>query len=151
VPFSKQALIATLERLRREWDNYQSSRNRDGIYRYLSLIFEVVILWAHERKAAEYAKQALRLQRPPVPKISCPFAALIYCSADRERVDYRTRSKWSRLLRYAKVFKDPETLIELVRSRGGINKVAARYARYFGRKAAKAVDCVRVPFRQYCK
>jgi hypothetical protein len=30
-----------------------------------------------------------------------PFAALILCTADRQKVDKRTRSKWSRVLRYS--------------------------------------------------
>jgi len=54
----------------------------------------------HERKAPEYAHRALSVQRrQPVPKIAEPFAVVIYCSADRETVDYRVRSKWSRVLR----------------------------------------------------
>jgi transposase len=47
-----------------------SSGGRDGIYRYLTPLFELVGWWAHERKDKEYAQQALRLQRPPVPKIA---------------------------------------------------------------------------------
>jgi hypothetical protein len=55
-------------------------------------------------------------------------------AADREKVDFRTRSKWARLLRYAKVFKDPdEPLIDFVRRRGGINKCVRRYSRQLGR------------------
>ena len=99
-------------------------------------VFELVTWWAHERKAGEYAQQALRLQRGPVPKITDPFAAIIFCTADREKVDFRTRSKWARLLRYAKVFKDPdEHLIDFVRRRGGIDKVASRYGRRLGRNS----------------
>ena len=136
VPFSVEALKANLERLRDEWDDYRSARDRDGIYCYLSAVFELVSWWSHERKAKEYAKQALRLQRPQAPKIADPFAAIIFCTTDAEKVDFKTRSKWTRLLRYAHVFKDPgETLIDFVRRRGGINKVTARYVRYFGRRA----------------
>ena len=136
VPFSVEALKANLERLQTEWETYRSSRYRGGIYRYLESVFQLVEWWAHERKAKEYAKQALRLQRPPVPKIADPFAAIIFCTADREKVDFKTRSKFVRLLRYAQVFKDPgESLIDFVGHRGGINKVAARYARYFGRNS----------------
>jgi hypothetical protein len=34
-----------------------------------------------------------------------PFAAIILATADREKVDRRTRSKWSRVLRYALEYK----------------------------------------------
>ena len=134
VPFTTEALKANLERLRTEWDNYQASRDRDGIYRYLESVFDLVEWWIFERKAEVYAQEALSLQRPPAPKIADPFAAIIFCTANLEKVDFKVRSKWARLLRYAKVFKDPdESLVEFVRRRGGINKVAVRYARRFGR------------------
>jgi hypothetical protein len=48
----------------------------------------------------------LRSQRPPVPKIADPVAAVIFCTADPQKIDYRVLSKWSRVLRYAAVFKD---------------------------------------------
>jgi hypothetical protein len=34
-----------------------------------------------------------------------PFAAIIRCTADPAKVDKRTRSKWSRMLRYALGYK----------------------------------------------
>jgi hypothetical protein len=108
------------------------------VFRYLNSVFELVMWWAHERKDKEYAQQALRLQRPPVPNIADPFAAIIFCTADREKVDFKTRSKWARLLRYAKVFKDPdESLNDFVRKRGGINRCVRRYSRQLGRQNAQ--------------
>jgi hypothetical protein len=35
IPFTTEALRATLARIRDEWENYQASRDRDGVYRYL--------------------------------------------------------------------------------------------------------------------
>jgi hypothetical protein len=134
IAFSNDALKANLSRLEDEWENYQTSRDRDGIYRYLSPLFELVTWWAQERKAKEYAQQAVRLQRPPVPKISDPFAAIIFCTTDREKIDFKMRSKLARVLRYARVFKDAdESLQDFVKARGGINKCARRYARRLGR------------------
>jgi len=134
VPFTTEALKANLERLESEWDSYQATRDRNGIYRYLNAVFELVEWWAQERKAKEYAQQAIRLQRPPVPKISDPFAAIIFCTADREKIDFKMRSKLARVLRYARVFKDAdESLQDFVKARGGINKCARRYARRLGR------------------
>jgi hypothetical protein len=134
IAFSTDALKANLSRLEDEFETYQTTRDRDGIYRYLEAVFVLVAWWAHERKSREYAQQALRLQRPPVPKIADAFAAVIFCTADPEKVDYRMRSKLARLLRYAKVFKDPdEPLIDFVRRRGGINKCVRRYSRQLGR------------------
>jgi hypothetical protein len=134
IALSTEGLKANLARLENEWENYQNTRDRDGIFLYLGPLFELVTWWDHERKAKEYAQHALRLQRPPVPKIADPFAAVIFCTADREKVDFRTRSKWARLLRYAKVFKDPDkSLSDFVRHRGGINRCVRRYSRRLGR------------------
>jgi hypothetical protein len=135
IAFSTEALKANLERLESEWENYQNTRDRDGIYGYLTAVFELVRWWAHERKSVEYARRALWLRgHRTLVKEPEPFAAVIFCTADPEKVDYRMRSKWSRLLRYAKVFKDPdEPLIDFVRRRGGINKCVRRYSRQLGR------------------
>jgi hypothetical protein len=137
IAFSTEALKANLSRLQHDWQEYQTSRDRDGIYRYLGPLFELVTWWAHERKAIEYARRALSVQRrQPVPNIAEPFAAVIFCTADPEKVDYRTRSKWSRVLRYAADYKDlDEPLRDFVKRKGGINKCAGRYARRLGRGA----------------
>lgn len=135
IAFTTEALKANLERLRDEWENYQTTRDRDGVFLYLSSLFELVTWWSHERKDKEYAQRALRLQRPPVPKITDPFEAIIFCTADAKKADFKTRSKWARLLRYAKVFKAPdESLSDFVRRRGGINRCVRRYSRQLGRQ-----------------
>ena len=135
IAFSTEALKSNLSRLQHEWQDYQTSRDRDGVYCYLGPLFELVTWWAHERKAIEYARRALSVQRrQPVPNIAEPFAAVIFCTADPEKVDYRTRSKWSRVLRYAADYKDlNEPLRDFIKRRGGLNKCAARYARRLGR------------------
>jgi hypothetical protein len=134
IAFSIEALKANLSRLEDEWETYQTTRDRDGIYQYLAAVFELVRWWAHERKSVEYANRALSIQRrQSVPKITEPFAAVIYCTADSEKVDYRMRSKWSRVLRYAAEFKDlDEPLRDFIKRKGGINKCAARYTRRLG-------------------
>ena len=137
ITFSTDALKANLSRLEDEWETYQATRDRDGIYSYLAAVFELVRWWAHEQKAVEYARRALSIQRrQTVPSIAEPFAAVIYCTADPERVDYRMRSKWSRVLRYAADYKDPdESLRDFIKRRGGINRCATRYTRRLGRGA----------------
>ena len=136
IPFTTEALKATLERLESEYWAYQEKRDREAVFGYLNAILETITWWHHAGRAKEYAQQALRLQRPPIPKIRNPVAALIYCSSDREKIDFKTRSKWARLLTYAKVFKDPdEPLIDFVRRRRGINRTVRRYSRLLGRNS----------------
>jgi hypothetical protein len=137
IAFSTDALKANLSRLEDEWETYQASRDRDGIYSYLTAVFELVTWWKHEHKAVEYARRAmwLRGHRTQVKEPE-PFAAVIYCTADTEKVDYRMRSKWSRVLRYAALYRDlDEPLQDFFKRRGGINKCAARYTRRLGRGA----------------
>ena len=134
IAFSTEALKANLSRLQDEWENYQNTRDRDGIYGYLTAVFELVRWWAHEYKAVEYARRALSVQRRSVPKIAEPFAAIIFCTANPGKIDYRMRSKWSRVLRYAAEFKDlDEPLQDFIKRKGGINKCASRFARRLGR------------------
>ena len=71
-----------------------------------------------------------------------PFAAVIYCTADTEKVDYRMRSKWSRVLRYAAEFKDlDEPLGDFIKRKGGINGCASRFARHLGRGQHRGAAC----------
>jgi hypothetical protein len=135
IAFSNEALKANLSRLENEWENYQNTRDRDGIYGYLAAVFELVRWWAHERRSVEYARRTLWLRgHRTLVKEPEPFAAVIFCTADPEKLDYRMRSKWSRVLRYAAVYKDlDEPLQDFIKRKGGINKCATRSARRLGR------------------
>src|SRR5258706_15761126 len=109
--------IAWEERI--AWQECQSSRDRNAIYGYLSAVFDLVAWWAAEDRAISRAR----------------FAAVILCTADRQKVDKRTRSKWSRVLRYSAEYKPvAEPLAAFVQRKGGINECAARFAQCFGRR-----------------
>ena len=135
IAFSDEALRTNLERLEGEWETHQNNRDRDAVYGYLTAVFELISWWQHEGKAAEYARRALRLRgQGTLIKAPEPFATVIFCTADREKVDYRMRSKWSRVLRYAAQYKYlHEPLRDFIKRKGGINKCATRYARRLGR------------------
>jgi hypothetical protein len=128
--FSTAALKANLLRLQIEWETVQASRGRDAIYKYLSAVFETVMSWAKEDRAVNRAHRALRLRGYNSVGRPEPFAAVILCTADHDKADDRTRSKWSRALRYAAEFKDlDEPLRDFIKRRGGLNGCAERYAR----------------------
>jgi hypothetical protein len=120
VPYTTQALRQDLARVRNAWEDCQASRDRNAIYGYLSAVFDLVIWWTAEDRAIDRARWALRLCRLDLPNDE-PFAAIILCTADRDKVDKRTRSKWSRVLRYAAEYKtNAEPLAAFVRRKGGI-------------------------------
>jgi hypothetical protein len=134
VPYTTQALRQDLLRVRIAWDECQSSRDRNAIYGYLAVVFDLVMWWAAEGRAVSRARWALRLRGLDLPTNDEPFAAIIWCTADREKVDRRTRSKWSRVLRYAAEYKSiSEPLTTFVLRKGGINKCAERFTRCLGR------------------
>jgi hypothetical protein len=75
------------------WDECQASRDRNAIYGYLTFVFDLVMWWAAEDREISRARWTLRLQGVDLPTIDEPFAAIISCTADRQKVDKRTRSK----------------------------------------------------------
>jgi hypothetical protein len=83
-------------------------------------------------------------ERSEVSEREDPFAGIIRATADPAKADKRTRSKWSRVLRYAAAYKPvSETLDVLVRRKGGINAWAARFTRYLGRGGATRLQASR--------
>jgi hypothetical protein len=110
------------------------SRDRNAIYGYLTAVFDLVMWWAAEDREISRARWALQLQHVDLAANDEPFAAVILCTADREKVDKRTRSKWSRMMRYVAEYKtNSEPLAVFVQRKGGINKCAARFTRCGGR------------------
>ena len=96
--------------------------------------------WDQETKAVNRARRVLHLQGHHLDRKPEPFAAVILCTADREQVDDRTWSKWSRVLRYAAEYKDlDEPLREFIKRKGGINRCASRLARRLGRGSLRAL------------
>jgi hypothetical protein len=130
VPYSEAALITDLLRVRNAWDACQARRERGAIYVYLTAVFDLVAWWTAEDRAISRAGWALRLQNIWPSEHKEPFAAIIRCTADPAKVDKRTRSKWSRVLRYALQYKDhSKPLVQFIKRKGGINECASRFAR----------------------
>jgi hypothetical protein len=138
IPYTKNALERDLERLRGAWNDCQTDRRRDAIYGYLKAVYDLVSWWSAEKCDVDRARQALRLRgQLPWPREDV-YAAMIRCTADPVRADKRTRSKWSRALRYAELQKDAkEPLAEFIKRKGGINECNARYGRCLRRLAAR--------------
>jgi hypothetical protein len=130
IPYTKEALDRDLERVRDAWDDCQTDRRRDAIYGYLQAVYDLVNWWSAEGWDVDRARQALRSRGLlPLPREDV-YAGMIRCTADPTRADKQTRSKWSRVLRYAKMEKDEqEALAAFIKRKGGINECVVRYAR----------------------
>jgi hypothetical protein len=119
--------VVILRRVRVAWAECQATRDRNAIYAYLTAVYALVAWWAAEERAIDRARRALRLQRLKVSDRENPFAAVIRCTADAIKADKRTRSKWSRVMRYAAMYKsDSDPLDQFIKRKGGINACAAR-------------------------
>jgi hypothetical protein len=133
VPYSSEAMRQDLRRVRNAWADCQATRDRNAIYAYLSAVYALVAWWAAEGCEIDRARRALRLQQLEVSDREDPFAAVIRCTADPVKADKRTRSKWSRVMRYAAVYKpDSDPLDQFIKRKGGINACAARFTRCLG-------------------
>jgi hypothetical protein len=112
------------------WNQYQSTRRRDAVYGYLRAVFEIVGRWKKQGRAKAKSRQALMAlgHRDKIRSLR-PFSVVIVCTSDPRIVDPKTRSKWSRALRYAERFKPGgQSLAQFIKSQGGINKCARRFA-----------------------
>jgi hypothetical protein len=141
IPYTSAALRQDLERLSGIWDDCQANRDRSAIYGYLTAVYALVAWWAAEGRETDRARRALRLCRLDGSEWEDPFAAVVRCTADPAKADKRTRSKWSRVMRYAAAYKPvSEPLDQFVKRKGGINECAARFSRCLGRDAAKRLE-----------
>ncbi len=108
---------------RRAWVRFQSARQRDAVYGYLSVVLAIVQRWnmlGHTRTCSLHALTAGKEQASI--RSRDPFAIVIYCTSDPRIIDARTRSKWARALRFAARFKPAgQPLGRFMKSHGGIN------------------------------
>jgi hypothetical protein len=134
IPYSSEALRHDLQRVRDAWADCQATRDRNAIYGYLTAVYALVTWWAAEGQDVVRGQRAVRLSGLDVFTEEDPFAAVIRCTADPAKADKRTRSKWSRVLRYAAAYKaDSEALDQFIRRKGGINTCAARFSQCRGK------------------
>jgi hypothetical protein len=121
---------AEMAEVRNAWVTYRSTNSRDAIYIYLPAVFRVVTRWQRLNCAVKNSRTALRLQAGAAQMKLEPFAMVIFCSSDPEVADAKSRSKWSRVLRYARNTKPAgQRLIDFIKSNGGLNECARKFAR----------------------
>ena len=130
LPYSNDALRCDLRRVHDAWRESQRHHDRFAIYKYLTAVFDLVMVWDAENRAVERAKRALWLKRRVGGDNIEPFAAVINCTSSRKKVDAKARSKWARALIFAAEYKSPDEPLEhFIRRRGGINSCTAKLSR----------------------
>jgi len=78
---------------------------RDAVYMYLEMVFAVVRRWQRLECSKKNSRAILRLRNGARRMRIEPFSILIFCTADPKVADAKTRSKWSRALRFARKAK----------------------------------------------
>jgi hypothetical protein len=122
-----------LEKVRDAWDDFQASRTRDAVYRYLEAVFAIVEHYKVRRRTKKLLRHAFKFANLPFDKNANPFTAVIRCTCDGN-FDSKTISKWARALRYVAHCKVPRMRLKtFMKEAGGVNACANLYARYLGR------------------
>jgi hypothetical protein len=116
-----------LDKARKAFQESQSTRRRDAIYGYLSEVFRTVRRWKEGNCVQSRVHQALKAAGRRIPiQTREPFGVILICTSD---VDTKTRSKWSRALRFAeRALPDAENLSKFMKRLGGINECADRFS-----------------------
>ena len=103
---------------------------RRGTYFYLEMVFAVVRRWQRLERWKKNSRAILRLRGRARRMRIESFSILIFCTADPKVADAKTRSKWSRALRYARISKPAnQPLTAFIKTNGGINACASMFAR----------------------
>jgi len=119
-----------LAAVKRAWTKYRSTKGRDAVYIYLEGVFLLVSRWQQLKCSLKNSQVALGLQADAPRMRPEPFGIVIFCTADPRSADSKTRSKWSRALRYARKMKPAnQRLTDFIKSSGGLNECARRFAR----------------------
>ena len=128
-PTLRAQIERELAEVRAAWQRYRSTHDRNAVYFYLEAVFALVRRWERQQCALKNSRAALRL-KPRAPKMKPEaFARVIFCTCDPDVADAKTRSKWSRVLRFARNAKPAnQRLTDFIKSNGGINACAARFA-----------------------
>jgi hypothetical protein len=127
---TKSPFELELAEVNRAWRRYRSIKDRDAVYIYLASVFGIVMRWRQLNCALKKSRMALQLKLNPPQIRPEPFGIVIFCTSDLKVVDAKTRSKWSRVLRYAARAKAPgQLLTDFIKSNGGLNECARKFAR----------------------
>jgi hypothetical protein len=126
---TKPEIEVELAEVKDAWQRYRSTNSRDAVYFYLEAVFALVMRWRRFNSALKNSRAALRLQSDAPKMKPEPFAIVIFCTSDADIADAKTRSKWSRVLRYARKAKPTnQRLTDFIKSKGGLNECARLFS-----------------------
>jgi hypothetical protein len=130
------SLRERLEVVARAWDEFQRSCSRDAIYPFLQRVFSLVERYEQRGRVKRLMRDILKQTGLRAADADTNiYALIIRVAAASDGVDRKQSSKLSRVLRFAAEFKPKRvSLRAFIQARGGLNEVAALYARHLGRQ-----------------
>lgn len=130
---SKDRLRRRLIRVSDAFDEFQESRARNAVYKYLAAVFDVVVDHRGRRRTKRLLRRAFQFAGLAFDKNADPFAAVIRCTSEHS-VNSKAVSKWARALRYVAYCGVPRKRLEtFMKKIGGINGCADRHTQYLRR------------------
>jgi hypothetical protein len=90
LPYPNDALRNDLIRVHEAWRESRRQHDRYSVYKYLTAVFGLVVVWQKEDQAVARAKRALRLEKRGGGDKIEPFAAIIRCTSSRKNVDCKS-------------------------------------------------------------
>ncbi len=130
----RQLLRERLEVVAHAWDEFQSSCSRDAIYPFLQRVFSLVERYEKRGRRKRLLRNILKLTGFKADADTNVYSLVIRSATGSDDVDRKQTSKLSRVLRFAAEFKSKRvSLRAFIQARGGLNEVAALYARRLGR------------------
>jgi hypothetical protein len=114
------AIEADIDALKRAWSVSRRRRDRNGVYAFLDPVYDTALKWM-KRKQLPPRLRADQMH-------SDLFSAFI-TKGSGGVIDTKTRSKWSRAMRFAHSEKGQTKLSVFVRRKGGINICASLFTK----------------------
>ena len=115
-------VAAGIRKARKAWDEYleNSKYNKNAVYGYLQVVFDLVQQWKKKGMADEYSLKALKQHEWTIQMKADPYARVIYCSSKAEP---KIRSKWAIIMQWVAEYNRRGRLFtEFVTKNGGLNK-----------------------------
>jgi hypothetical protein len=127
---SGDPVAAGIAKARKAWDEYQANCdfNKNAVYGYLQVVFDLVQQWEKKGRADEYSLKALKRHDFPIRMKADPYARVIYCSSEAKP---KIRSKWAIIMQWvAENNKKERSFTEFVIKNGRLNKCVELAADY---------------------
>jgi hypothetical protein len=117
-----------IDKVDKRFRKFQSQRSRDLVFIYLGAVFKLASFWIRRGRSKKFIRACLQVSKPSLKLKPEVFAIAIFATSDGEELDAKTRSKWSRALRYVQIEKPKsETVRAFMKRHGGINGCAAEF------------------------